>query len=478
MLLNTFPFFVFFALVFIVYWKIHAQYRWIILLLASYYFFGTWYPAYLGLIILTTAVNYFSALAMVRSGNNKKYFLWLALGIDLAILFIFKYFNFFTFTLAQVLQAGHMTVVFPEVNWLLPLGISFYTFQTIGYMLDVYKGTIKPEKHIGYFALFVCFFPQLAAGPIERAGELLPQIKKNHEFQYTQVVSGLKLFTLGLFKKLVIADNIGIIVDRVFASLPTYKGFSLVVTVILYSWQIYTDFSGYTDMARGVARMLGFDLVENFNLPYVATSVRDFWRRWHMSLSRWFKDYVYIPLGGSRKGLARACVNTLIVFTLCGIWHGASWNFVIWGAFFGFIMAGERIVEKIINHRFTLPRFIAVVYTYAVVCISWVLFRATTLSDAVYIYRNSFVGWKNFISPSYLFASISQLFITNRVEMGITFGLLLLAVCTEYVVRVGSVNRILNKQPTVIRYAVYVLLVLVIVQFRNADIKAFIYARF
>lgn len=345
-------------------------------------------------------------------------------------------------------------------------------------MLDVYKGKIKPEKHLGYFALFLCFFPQLSAGPIERAQELLPQLKKTHDYNYLQVVSGLKLFTFGLFKKLVIADNLAIIVDRVFNSLPNYQGFSLVVVVILFSWQIYADFSGYTDMSRGIARMLGINLVENFNTPYLATSVRDFWRRWHMSLSRWFMDYVYIPLGGSRKGLARTCFNVLIVFTVVGIWHGAAWNFVVWGSFMGTVMAGERLAEKLVGVRIRLPILLKIAYTYTMVSISWIFFRANNLSDAVYVIKHTLVGLKNFISLNYLWATLSQLFITNKIEMLITFGLLLIAICIEVISNKTTFGQIVRKQPAVIRFAIYVLLILAIVQLRNADIKEFIYVRF
>lgn len=478
MLLNTAPFLVFFILVLIFYWKLNTKIQWIVLLAASYYFFASWEPAYLGIIILTTVINYYCALAMHTSPKRKKLFLYTALLADLGTLFIFKYFNFFSYTTIQLLHFVRLSVTMPQFALLLPLGISFYTFQTIGYMVDVYRGKMTPEKHLGYFALFVCFFPQLSAGPIERAGELLPQLKKTHDFQYLQVVSGLKLFTFGLFKKMVIADNLAIIVDRVFNSLPNYKGFSLVAAVVLFSWQIYTDFSGYTDMARGVARMLGFDLVENFNLPYFATSVRDFWRRWHMSLSRWFKDYIYIPLGGGRRGLVRACVNTLIVFTLCGIWHGAAWNFVLWGAFHGLVMAGERIVESLTGNRIRVPALFKVIYTYSVICVSWVLFRANTLSDAVYILKYAPVGLKHFISLPYLWASVSQLFITNRVEMIITFCLLLVAVSVDIFWKITSPETALRRLPAVLRTAVYALMVIAIVQLRNANIQSFIYTRF
>ena len=478
MLLNTFPFFVFFIIVYIAYWKIPKNIRWVFLLLASYYFFGSWKPAYLGLIFLTTIINYFLALSIHTSVQYKKGFLILALLFDLGALLIFKYFNFFAYSVAQVFLLGHWTVHLPQFTLLVPIGISFYTFQTIGYLTDVYRGKIKPEKHFGYLALFLCFFPQVSAGPIERADELLPQFKKIHEFNYLQAASGLKLFTFGLFKKMVIADNLAIIVDRVFNSLPTYKGLSLVIAVVLFSWQIYTDFSGYTDMSRGVARMLGFDLVPNFNLPYFATSVRDFWRRWHMSLSRWFRDYIYLPLGGNRGSLVKTCVNVLIVFTLCGLWHGAAWTFVLWGVFHGFVMAGERVVEKLSENRLYVPNYLKVAYTYFMVSISWIFFRANTLPDALYVFRYSMVGLKNIISPNYIWASLNQLFVRNKTEMIITFGLLCIALLIDQISRTTPLSQRIRKQPVIVRYALYVLMLLMIVHLRNADIKAFIYTRF
>jgi alginate O-acetyltransferase complex protein AlgI len=473
MLLNTFPFLIFFLIVFLLYWKIPKKYQWILLLLAGYYFFGSWKPAYLGIIIITTLINYFAAIRIGIAKKQKRRWLLLALIFDLTVLFIFKYFNFFAFTLQTFIA-----IKLPQFNLLLPIGISFYTFQTIGYLVDVYRGKIKPEKHLGIFALFVCFFPQLSAGPIERASELMPQLKNPPTFKSENVVSGLKLFTFGLFKKMVIADNLAIIVDRVFNTLPNYKGLSLIIAVMLYSWQIYTDFSGYTDMSRGVARMLGFNLVLNFNLPYLSTSVTDFWRRWHMSLSRWFKDYIYIPLGGNRNGLVRTCINVLIVFTLCGLWHGASWNFVIWGFFHGFIMTLERIIKKLNNNRIRIPNPVKIMYAYILICISWIFFRTNNLADAFYVFKYSLVGLKSFIIPKYIWATVSQLYITNQIEMIITFGLLIMAILLEVISSRTSLYKLLGKQPAIIRYSIYTIIIFMIIELRNIDIKSFIYVRF
>jgi len=305
------------------------------LLFTGYYFYASWKPAYLGLIILTTVVNFFAGTSIYKSKRHKKRFLLSALLFNISALFFFKYFDFFSFNLNGILQLAHWQIQLPQFKLLLPLGISFYTLQVIGYLFDVYQGKLKPERHFGIFALFLCFFPQLTAGPIERGGHLLPQLKKLRSFDYAKATSGVKLFTFGLFKKLVIADNLGLVVDRVFDALPQYKGFSLIITMFFYTWQIYADFSGYTDMARGIARMLGIDLLENFNTPYLATSVRDFWRRWHISFSNWLKDYIYIPLGGNRGAVLKIMSNILIVFLISGLWHGAGWNFVVWGLLHG-----------------------------------------------------------------------------------------------------------------------------------------------
>lgn len=238
------------------------------------------------------------------------------------------------------------------------------------------------------------------------------------------------------------------------------------------------DFSGYTDMSRGIAKMLGIHLVENFNLPYFASSVRDFWRRWHMSLSRWVRDYIYIPLGGSRKGIIRTCINTVIVFVLVGLWHGAAWTFVLWGLFHGVVMAAERIVNRLTAGRLKIPAYVSVAYAYIAVSFSWIFFRAATMSDSLYVIRYLFVGVKSFILPKYWGATLSQLFITNRVEIVITFGVLAFAIAIDVLSHFRPLGVILRKQPAIVRIAVYALLVLAIVQLRNAEIKSFIYTRF
>lgn len=473
MLLYSFSFLIFFTLVFILFWKIPKKFQWILLLGAGYYFYGSWKPAYLGLILLTTLISYYAAITMRRYTAYKTHLLLLALLFNLGSLFIFKYFNFFSLSINQFFD-----FTLPQFKILLPIGISFYTLQIIGYLLDVYKGKIQPEKHLGFFALFACFFPQLSAGPIERASSLIPQLKKERVFEYGQIAEGAKLFAFGLFKKMVIADNLGIIVDRGFSTLPDHKGISLIFIIFFYSWQIYMDFSGYTDMARGVAKMVGINLMENFNLPYLASSIQDFWRRWHISFSSWLRDYIYFPLGGSRGGLIKTIVNTLIVFTLSGLWHGASWNFVVWGLLHGIGISAERILKKITNGHISIPHFIKIMYAYSMITIFWIFFRAPTFHDALYILRNAFVGAKNFISPGYIWASLIHLFVFNTVEIIITFGLVLIAVSLEVIQRRATIFQLLNKLPPIARLVIYVIMIFMIIQLRNSQIKEFIYIQF
>jgi alginate O-acetyltransferase complex protein AlgI len=473
MLLYSFSFLVFFTIVFVLHWKIPSKYQWVLLLAASYYFYASWKPAFLGLIILTTVVSYFCGLEIYRRQDKRKFFLILALVLNLGILIIFKYFDFFSVTLHQLTGLD-----LPQFKLLLPIGISFYTLQVIGYLIDVYRRKSEPETHIGVFAVFVCFFPQLLAGPIERSTTLITQLKTLRTFDYFEASSGLKLFVFGLFKKMVIADNIAVVVDRVYGALPEYKGLSLLLVVFLYSIQIYMDFSGYTDMARGVARMLGIKLLENFDFPYVSTSLQDFWRRWHISLSSWFRDYLYIPMGGSRHGLMRLVLVTLVVFVVSGLWHGAAMTFVVWGLLHGFGISIERIVKKLFDGKIHLPQTVQMLYTFILVSFFWIFFRAANLNDAMYVIRNVLVGARSFLSADYIIASVNQIFAFNTVEIILTGCIVVLAIVLEFIQKKFTIFTLIDRQPRLIRYAVYAIFVFMIFQLRNAHIKEFIYVTF
>jgi alginate O-acetyltransferase complex protein AlgI len=473
MLLYSFSFFTFFIIVFILFWKAKQNLKLFLLLLASFYFYFSWIPAYLGILIISTLVCYFSALKIQKTTKHKIYYLYFALFVNLGFLFIFQYLNFFTYNLNNFIN-----IPLPQFKLLLPIGISFFTLTLISYMLDVYKGKIKAENNLLHFSLFVSFFPKIIAGPIERADNFLPQLKQEFEFRYTDISDGAKLFLLGLFKKMVIADNLAIVVDRVFNSLPEYKGLSLIIVIILFSWQIYMDFSGYTDMARGVAKMLGINLLENFNLPYLSTSIQNFWKKWHISFSSWLKDYLYIPLGGSRKGLIRTIINTLIVFLISGLWHGASWTFIVWGLLHGIAISCERIFKLTPLYKFTFPNTIKILYAYTLVSIFWIFFRSPNLFDAIYILENSLKGIRFITSPAYIYASLMQLFNYNRPEMIITFSILFIAIFFEIIQSRYNLITLISKQNIFIRYSIYILAVFLILQLRSAEIPEFIYQRF
>lgn len=425
-----------------------------------------WSFKYATLLLIITAVTYISAHLIKAQNAHKK--IWLVVGLVglLGTLFIFKYFNFFSDILGG-----------PTLELILPIGISFYVFTASGYLVDVYRGVQKIEKSFGKLALFLSFFPNVTAGPIERAKNLLPQFATKKTYTYERAVSGLQLFTFGLFKKIVIADNLGVVVDRVFSSLPDYRGLSLVVAVIFFTWQIYADFSGYTDMARGIARLLGFELMENFNAPYLATSVRDFWRRWHISLSSWFRDYVYIPLGGSRGEVWQTCFNILVVFALTGLWHGAAWTFVLWGGLFGVALCVERLAAAYISN-IRIPKWLSWLYTYTLVSIAWVFFRAESFSDAFYIFRESTSGVRHFFSPEYVWATLVQLFESNSVEIGITLSCLLTIIVLELTLRGRQITDVVSKFALPLRWSIYCVVLLLIILLRNAAIPQFIYYQF
>lgn len=330
MLFNSVGYAVFFALVFIIYWSVPNKYRYILLLVCSYYFYMSWNIKYVVLILLTTIVSYISALLMERY-QFKKYILALNCLICLGVLFIFKYFNFFFESLNKLFSITGINRQPISLSLLLPVGISFFTFQTMSYVIDVYRGQIKAERNFCIYATFVSFFPQLVAGPIERPENLLPQFHSDKRFCYEKSVYGCRLIVWGLFKKIAVADIAARYVDSVYQSLDIYQGLPLILAVFLFSVQIYCDFSGYSDIARGSAALLGIDLIENFKSPYFSVSIKEYWRRWHISLSTWFRDYVYIPLGGSRCSGVKRSVNLLITFLASGLWHGANWTFFIWG---------------------------------------------------------------------------------------------------------------------------------------------------
>ena len=388
MLFNSIAFLLFFPIIGLIYFLIppdRIKLRNLFLLVSSYYFYMNWEPAYALLLLLSTAVTYLAALGISHfdSLGKKKLCLVGSLVINLSILFLFKYYNFITSNVEMALQASGMSIDIPDFKLLLPVGISFYTFQALGYSIDVYRGTVKVERDFATYALFVSFFPQLVAGPIERSGNLLPQFKEKHPFNYDNMMAGLRLMVWGYFLKLVLADRCGIYVDTIFNNLDKHNGGSILLASLLFPFQIYGDFGGYSLIAIGVARVMGFNLMENFRRPYFATSVGEFWHRWHISLSTWFKDYVYIPLGGNRVSRVRNYFNLVITFVVSGIWHGANWTFLCWGTLHGIFLCIEKALGIGRNHYSGISKFCHWLVTFVLVCIAWILFRANNIGDAI-----------------------------------------------------------------------------------------------
>jgi len=362
-----------------------------------------WVPLYAALLVISTAATYLTAISMADSPKHstRKLNLWVSLATNFGMLAVFKYYNFFSENLNGAFSAFNLTYSLPLFDLLLPLGISFHTFQAVGYSLEVYQGRVKPERHLGIFALYCCFFPQLVAGPIERPNHLLPQLHAHFDFDYSRVATGLKRMAWGFFLKLVIADNLAVYVNRVYGTPHDFSGPSLLLATYFFAFQIYCDFAGYTAIALGTAHVMGYELLENFNRPYFAKSISEFWRRWHISLSTWFRDYLYIPLGGSRVPLFRFAGNIMAVFLVCGLWHGAKWTFVVWGGLHGLMIVFSVLTKrsretiarrmKLDSEGFGFAAYRGFI-TFTLVCFSWIFFRASSLDDAWYIVTHLFAN--------------------------------------------------------------------------------------
>ena len=394
-LFNSIQYAIFLPVVFAVYWLLPHKFRWPLLLAASYYFYMSWNPKYVVLILFTTVVSYAAALLIERcqTKRRKRAVLTLALIVCLGVLFVFKYFNFFFAALESAFRLLAIPVHPITLQLILPVGISFYTFQTLSYVVDVYRGGAA-ERNFGVYATFVSFFPQLVAGPIERSENLLPQIRARHIFDYDQAMLGAKLIVVGLFKKLLIADAAAEYVDRVFANVYSYTGFPLVLAAFFFALQIYGDFSGYSDIAIGTAKLFGIDLMTNFRSPYFSASVKEFWSRWHISLSTWFKDYVYIPLGGNRCAKPRKYFNLLVTFLASGLWHGANWTYIAWGAIHGAAQIAEDLLKGVLKplRENKIGHWAAVFLVFVFCNVTWIFFRAASIQDALYVLKHMLCG--------------------------------------------------------------------------------------
>ena len=434
----------------------------------------SWNAKYVFLIFITTFTSYLCAILTEKNREHKKLILTITLIVCLGILFVFKYFNFFFESINYLLGNKLHSI---SLNLLLPVGISFYTFQTLSYCIDVYRGDIKAEKHFGYYATFVSFFPQLVAGPIERPDNLLPQLRKEKEFDYNKAVYGLKLMTVGFFKKIVVADNLAYYVDMVYNDLSYYQGFALVLAAFFFTIQIYCDFSGYSDIAKGSAKLLNIDLMDNFKTPYFSTTIKEFWSRWHISLSSWFKDYVYIPLGGNRCSKLRHYFNLLATFLVSGLWHGANITFVIWGGIHGLLQILEDIFHIKKNTKtYSFSWFIRVILVFMLMSITWVFFRASNLHDALYIFRHIFDGITNL--RSYIVSGLYSFGVKAPYLLTMLAIYLIPLFIIDYINVKDDALTILNNKPIAIRYLAYFVMLLMILLLHYVGEVNFIYFQF
>lgn len=389
MIFNSFEFLIFFPIVCLVYYLLKEnRLRNSFLLVASYYFYMNWQPIYALLILLSTGLTYFCGILVEKYSNNqpkKKTVLVINIILNFAILFCFKYFNFINESIFSLLDLCGIRWNVPNLNVLLPVGISFYTFQAVGYSIDVYRGTVNAERDFFTYALFVSFFPQLVAGPIERAKNLLPQFHEKHSFKYDDVAEGFKLMLWGFFMKLCVADRLSEYVDAVYNNMGQHNGTSIIIATIFFAFQIYCDFGGYSNIAIGAAKVMGFRLMNNFNRPYLSLSVKEFWKRWHISLSSWFKDYIYIPLGGNRVKYYRHLFNLMITFVISGLWHGANWTYLLWGTLHGtYIIVGKLFHKHIYSPKQDtfISKILSAIFCFTIVTFAWIFFRANNTNDA------------------------------------------------------------------------------------------------
>ena len=487
MLFNSLDFAIFFCIVTICYFLLPYRHRWWMLLAAICYFYMAFIPIYIFILAFIILVDYITGILVENANGAKRlYLLFISIIANLSILGLFKYYNFITETFN--LPSTSFS------NLVLPIGLSFHTFQSMSYNIEIYRGHQKAVRHLGQFALFVMFYPQLVAGPIERPQNLLSQLQTEQYFNSQRVASGLQLMTWGLFKKVVIADRLAILVNTVYANPSQYTGFELLIATFFFTFQIYCDFSGYSDIALGAAQVMGFTLMQNFRRPYLATSISDFWSRWHISLSTWFRDYLYIPLGGNRVGLWRWQFNLLFVFLVSGLWHGASWTFVLWGALHGLYLIAEIWLGKLassINQAINLKKLHSLInptilrnvtcllkrcVVFIFVMLAWVFFRAENLQDSVYIISHVSIANANFNRISVLIGGNIELLFA----FALIWGLLVVEIYQQHSLAFGSLRRQIQQLPLWSRFALYylsVMMILILGKFFNAEAD-FIYFQF
>ncbi|RII32713.1 MBOAT family protein [Clostridium chromiireducens] len=475
---NSIHFFIFFPVVVLTYFIIPRKIRWIWLLLSSYYFYMSWNPKYSIVLAFSTMVTYLSGL-LIDSSNSikdkqvskqlKNFWLFLSFIINLGILFFFKYYNFFSGLIITTSNFYQVNFSPPIFDILLPIGISFYTFQALSYTVDVYRGDIPCERNLGKYALFVSFFPQLVAGPIEKSKNLLHQFNQTYNFDYERVKNSLIRMLWGFFKKIFVADRLAILVNTVYNSPNDYFGFQIIIATIFYAFQIYADFSAYSDIAIGAANVMGFNLTTNFRQPYFSKSIKEFWKRWHITLGDWFRDYLYIPLGGNRKGKVRTYINIVIVFLISGLWHGASITFIIWGLLHGIYQVVGNLIMPVKNYvikKFNIRtdvfsyKLSQVIITFILVDFAWMFFRANSFIDIKILLNNLFV-----FNPWILAdGSLYDLGLNSKEFFMSIIGIVIILIVNISETRSNIIN-MLSAQNLLFRWTVYVTTVLTIVVF-------------
>lgn len=486
MLFNSLHFLAFFTGVTPLYFILPHRYRALLLLAGSCYFYMAFVPVYILILGFTILIDYIAGIGLEHTkGSRRKWLLIASLVANIGVLAVFKYYNFINNSFSDVLNLWGEQNPFPMLSILLPIGLSFHTFQAMSYTIEVYRGNQRAERSLLIYSLYVMFYPQLVAGPIERPQNLLHQFHEKHEFDYQRIVDGLKLMAWGLFKKVVIADRLAPLPEAVFNDVHQYHGLGLVIPLVAFAIQIFCDFSGYSDIAIGAARVMGFKLMTNFDRPYHARSLAEFWRRWHISLSSWFKDYLYIPLGGSRISVPRWYLNLGIVFMISGLWHGPNWTFVVWGllhAFylvFGLLTQHPRdILRKVsgLSARPTLASAVQMSWTFFLVTIAWIFFRAKTLSDAFYVLSHLTQGLGQDILNLIRHGNLNLGF--GRNELLIALAAVIVMEWVHWAQYRGSVTRWISQKPAYIRWPLYYAAILAIVFLGVHGDRQFIYFQF
>jgi len=488
MLFNSLAFLLFFPVTTILFFLLPHKVRWLLLLAASCFFYMFFKPIYILILGFTIVIDYYAGILLYREQRpaKRKFYLIISLVANIGVLAIFKYYNFINHNISVLTFLFHVKDPLPILRMALPIGLSFHTFQAMSYTIEIYRGRQRAERHFGIYALYVMFYPQLVAGPIERPQNMIHQFHERKYFTYRNAVDGLRLMLWGMFKKVVIADRLALVTDPVFNNPHSYTATSLLLAAVLFSFQIFCDFSAYSEIAVGCARVMGFDLMRNFKHPYKAKTVAEFWRGWHISLSTWFKDYLYIPLGGSRKGMYRTYLNILCVFVISGLWHGANWTFIAWGLLHAIYMI---FAELTLKPRLALTEFLGLnklkrlntilqqLITFTLITVAWIVFRANSIWDAIYIFRKL----PGIFTENHLFIKAH----ITSVDLGVPcsqlcmcLGLILLIILVQGAEGAAGLNNYINTRPKVLRWGVYYLLTCAIIYLGIFQNRQFIYFQF